>query len=103
MGSKRPLRTEALCVSLGILFLMGLTIGALGQSSTPNLPSAGAVTTGDGERVFRSAASRPGTAEALEVLGPPASDPGFAEKPLATRPGKALVGEKARLMGKKTF
>ena len=89
MRSKRPLRTEAICASIAAVFLLGLTICAVAQPSTSTPPSAGAITTGDGERVLRSAATRPGMAEAPEVVG--VVEP--AEKPLATRPG--YKGDKA--------
>ncbi|MCY2931987.1 MAG: hypothetical protein NTV86_21325 [Planctomycetota bacterium] len=92
--SKRPLWTEAVCVTFAGLFLLGLTIGAVGQPVTPNPPSAGAVTTGDGERVLRSAASHPGTGDTpdLSAAITPTSEP--AEKPLATRPGKEVKADK---------
>ena len=60
MSPKRPLRTEAVCAGVAVVFLLGLTICAVAQPSVGNLPSPGAVTTGDGEHVDRPLATRPG-------------------------------------------
>ncbi|MEI7837010.1 MAG: hypothetical protein WCK05_11465, partial [Planctomycetota bacterium] len=42
MNSKRPLRTEAICASVAVLFLLGLTICAVGQPTADKPEATGA-------------------------------------------------------------